>query len=73
MGRNWLLLGPPQHPQTCWILSTYMVLESISSQLSDGINHSFINYGSLHHLEAQKWSDCDAVTTHQILFWSEHD
>jgi hypothetical protein len=33
---------PPQHRPTCWILSTYTHLETMVSQLSGGINHSFI-------------------------------
>jgi hypothetical protein len=65
-------LCPPQHRQTNWILSTYTYLESISSQLSCEINHSFIYYGVLSHLEAQKWS-CWDVTARLLLFWSEHD
>jgi hypothetical protein len=45
---------PPQHHQTCWILSTCIFFEKISSQLSDGINHSLTYYGFLPHFETQK-------------------
>jgi hypothetical protein len=68
-----LALYPPQHPQTSWILSTYTYLESIPLQLCGGINHSFIYFGFLPLLEAQKESCWDVATPHQILFWSEHD
>jgi hypothetical protein len=68
-----LALYPPQHHQTCWILSTYTHLESISSQLCCCINHSFICFCYIPRVEAQKWI-CKAVATpHQIRFWSEHD
>jgi hypothetical protein len=55
-------LYPPKHHQICWVLSTYTFLESISSQLFGGINHSFIYYGFLPHLEAREWSSWDVAT-----------
>jgi hypothetical protein len=45
-----LALYPPQHHQTCGILSTCAYYESISSQLCCGINHFFIYFGFLPHL-----------------------
>jgi hypothetical protein len=68
-----LALYPPQNHQTCWILSTYTCLESIPLQLCGGINHSFIHFGFLPHLEAQTESCWDVATPQQILFWTEHD
>jgi hypothetical protein len=54
-----LALYPPQHHKTCWILSTYTYLESIPLQLCGGIDQSFIHFGFLSHLEAQKESCWD--------------
>jgi hypothetical protein len=51
----------------------YTYLESIPLQLCGGINHYFICFGFLPHLEAQKKSCWDVATPRQILFWSQHD